>query len=129
MRKYSAENRQQIADYAEAYRNGKPADPAPWLAFVAINHVLFTELPVRIEFVNGQPYNHQIELARDVWHNGRIRVSREFAGDHEIWSERDNLEFRAVHDFHHVMSDGRFTWIGDISACQSHLNALREVSP
>lgn len=129
-RQLSAANRAEVDDYANAYEHGGKWDNLQtvriWGYFARVNDALFRELPVSVETVPGQPYANQSELAADVA-RGVLKVSTDFASEHPVWTFWQNIQFRAVHDFHHVQSGGKFTWPGEKLACASHLEAMRAV--
>ena len=119
---YNRAHRTQILEYATAYRTGWTSEPTPWYHFASFNELLYSKLDLRIEFTYGIPYRSQVELARDVARK-QLYVTKDNV-THPVWSDTQNLQFRAVHDWHHIQSGGKFTWPGDILTCQSHLDAL-----
>jgi hypothetical protein len=78
---------------------------------------------VKVEFVEGQPYDDADEMVEKVKDTGVMQISRDF-NDHPVFSEEQNLKFRAVHDYIvHIMNADKgidFSRKGEIKAYNLH---------
>lgn len=77
---------------------------------------------IRVEVMGEDPYDSHAALVKDVKENRRLRVlSTRSTGSHPLLSDRENNEFRAVHDyFGHVATGRDFSRHGEEAAWQSH---------
>jgi len=120
-------NQQEVRDYAASWKFATAGNPNHWKYFAWANGELYKQLPdwLRTEVVDGQPYANAAEMFEDIDRH-TLKVSREFADEHPVWNEWENIQFRLVHDWHHYLSKGKFTWVGEKLACASHLEALKD---
>jgi hypothetical protein len=73
----------------------------------------FTKVPVKVEFVAGQPYANHKELTQDIEGNKVMLISTDF-NDSKLLPNNLNLKFRAVHDWLHYVLQTPFTTEGEI---------------
>jgi len=73
----------------------------------------FTCIPIRVDFVEGQPYANHIELTNDIKLNKRMQVSTDF-NDSKLLPNDLNLKFRAAHDWLHYTLQAPFDAVGEI---------------
>lgn len=73
----------------------------------------YTKVPVRVEYVSGQPYTNHKELTQDIETNKVMRISAEF-NESKLLPGDLNLKFRAVHDWLHYILQAPFTAEGEI---------------
>ena len=78
---------------------------------------------VKIEYVGGQPYDDAEEMVKKVKDTGTMQISKDF-NNHPVFSEEENLQFRAVHDYIvHIMNADKgidFSRKGEIKAYNLH---------
>lgn len=90
---------------------------------------LRTVLQVR-ETGESQPYASAEDMVRDIEQNRRLLVS-DANSDHRLWTPRENVAFRVVHDYfghYGAYLSGReydFTWEGECGAAAQHEALLR----
>lgn len=75
--------------------------------------VAFNKIPVRVQYIAGQPYQNVDQLTSDISRNNLMLISREF-NDSKLLPGKLNLEFRAVHDYLHYTLQAPFTVAGEI---------------
>lgn len=87
----------------------------PWeiLQFQDEVEQAYTKVPIRVEYVTGQPYASHVELTQDIETNKVMRVSTDF-NDSKLMPGDLNLKFRAVHDWLHYVLQAPFTAEGEI---------------
>lgn len=93
-----------------------------WKALNQADYNLFKRLQskIKVDFVNGEPYNNAQEMSNDVKQNKHLSISKD-NNEHPIFSPQDNLVFRAVHDyFAHVIVGAPFGGRGEIKAYNTH---------
>jgi hypothetical protein len=99
---------------AAQYMTGDPAIPTPaetkafrgWLAdsFRCIAHSVVTT-----------PAEVSPETFLATWQvTGKLLISAANS-EHPFWDLETNVRFRAVHDFHHLMTAGGFGWDGEVA--------------
>ncbi len=82
----------------------------------ALINELFNYIPVCVVFVIGQPYKTVLGLTLDI-QQGVMRVSIDNNTPcFDLMSKETNLEFRAVHDWHHYLTGGKFNLKGEFKA-------------
>jgi hypothetical protein len=83
---------------------------------------LTKELGVKVEVVDHDPYANAAEMVRDVTDNHHLAVlSTKSTGPHPFLSDRENDEFRAVHDaFGHAATGRGFDRNGEEAAWAKH---------
>jgi len=78
---------------------------------------------VKVEYVEGQPYESAKEMVKKVKDTGTMQISTDY-NDHPIFSDKENLRFRAVHDYIvHIMNADKgidFSRKGEIKAYNLH---------
>jgi hypothetical protein len=78
---------------------------------------------VKVEYVDGQPYEDAKEMERKVRDTGVLQISKDH-NEHPIFSPEQNLKFRAVHDYIvHIMNADKgidFSREGEIKAYNLH---------
>ena len=77
---------------------------------------------VKVEWVEGQPYESAEEMNKKVKETGVLQISKDFSDNHQIWkNEEDNWKFRAVHDYIvHIGGKVDFSIKGEIKAYKVH---------
>lgn len=76
---------------------------------------------VKVEFVDGDPYSSAEQMRKEVGVTKTLKVMKDFSV-HPFFSEEENWQFRAVHDwFTHILAGQPFTLNGEISAYNQHL--------
>jgi hypothetical protein len=74
---------------------------------------LFDQIQVPVIFQEKDPYSDYEDMAKTVAEEQKLRVYSGHAG-HPVMSDRENLKFRAVHDWHgHLRYDVNFTTEGE----------------
>lgn len=82
---------------------------------------LFDKIPVPVEFQPKDPYDSYTDMAETVGHEQKLRVYSKH-NDHEYFSEKENMKFRAVHDwFGHLEADVDFSAEGEFKKWE-HMN-------
>jgi len=78
---------------------------------------------VKIEYVEGQPYDDAEEMVKKVKDTGTMQISKDF-NEHPVFTPEQNLKFRAVHDYIvHIMNADKgidFSRKGEIKAYNLH---------
>ena len=74
-----------------------------------------------VSFVTGQPYATAQEMTRKATETGTLLISTDFAS-HPIFSIDETCQFRAVHDYCHIMARRNFGLVGEIKTF--HTQAL-----
>lgn len=78
---------------------------------------------VKVEYVDGQPYDSAEEMVEKVKDTGVMQISRDF-NEHPVFTPQENLKFRAVHDYIvHIMNADKgidFSRKGEIKAYNLH---------
>ena len=87
-----------------------------WEYFADENAKLYNKLQFAVIPVRGQPYTNTRQMRDSILIDGLLKVSTDYI-KHPIWDKETQIEFRAVHDFHHVLSEGDFDWDGEWAAC------------
>lgn len=87
--------------------------PSELLQFQDEVEQAFTCVPIKVDFVKGQPYANHIELTQDIQRNKRMQISTDF-NDSKLLPSDLNLKFRAVHDWLHYTLQAPFTAEGEI---------------
>lgn len=73
---------------------------------------------LKINYVNGQPYETAEEMTKSVNETGIMSISL----DHNnslLFPDIDNLKFRAVHDFFHIITGQPFGYVGEALTYES----------
>ena len=78
---------------------------------------------VKVEFVEGQPYDNVKQMRREVEDSGTLYISTDF-NEHTIFTPEQNLKFRTVHDYVvHILGGDQgpdFSRRGEIRAYNLH---------
>jgi hypothetical protein len=78
---------------------------------------------VKVEYVDGQPYDDADEMVKKVNDTGVMQISKDF-NEHPVFNPEQNLKFRAVHDYIvHIMNADKgidFSRKGEIKAYNLH---------
>ena len=110
---------------AQAYDEAPSRDPAAEASFRAlIQHIekMYKRIQsrVKVEFVSGQPYASAAEMQKAVKETGLLQISTDY-NDHHLFSEEQNLKFRAVHDYVvHILANKDFSDKGEVAAYNAH---------
>lgn len=116
-----------VADtYAAAPMHQRAAEPA-YRALAASIERIFKQIlsRVSVQFVEGQPYADDKQMAQQVKKTGILYISKDF-NEHPFFSPEQNLKFRAVHDwFSHLATGAEFSQRGELKA----YNAQAKVTP
>lgn len=79
---------------------------------------------VKVEFVSGEPYKSQKEMADKVKQTGVLQISKDH-NEHDVFSPEQNLKFRAAHDYIvHILSNVDFSDKGEVAAFNAHAKLL-----
>ncbi len=77
-----------------------------------------------VETAASEPYESATAMFADIDERRRLIISTANS-EHEVFTHRENFEFRAVHDyFGHYAAKSDFTWEGEVQACKEHGDAL-----
>lgn len=77
---------------------------------------LYRALPMKVSIVNYEPYSNLKGITYDIARHGRLKVSSLNNEPYEkLMSCATNLKFRAVHDYHHYMTQGEFNYSGELA--------------
>lgn len=78
----------------------------------------------------GQPYDSQPEMKKDFENTGVLKISIDYS-DHPIFSVKDNIVFRTVHDYIvHILGNHDFSGKGEIASYNRHVKlAPKEAIP
>jgi hypothetical protein len=75
---------------------------------------------IDVQFVENNPYMDRDQMADDVKSNGVLKISKLF-NDHPVFTEEENLKFRAVHDYYtHIVCNQDFGLKGELKAYNTH---------
>ncbi len=111
---------------AKVYEDAPEMDPKAvpaWKALIAHIETLYKRLTgvVKVEFVDGDPYPNAEEMAKQVKKTKVLKIWKGGTG-HPVWSQEQNLKFRAVHDYYsHIVSGQPFGTKGEIRAYNTHV--------
>lgn len=110
---------------AESYEKAPSYDASKiqhWEALNQSNQKWYKILSreVEIKFVPGEPYETQEEMKNKVQESGILLISSDH-NEHPYFSKRDNLIFRAVHDYLiHIKNNTPFGQKGEIRSYNFH---------
>lgn len=110
---------------AEAYEEAPEFDPEAEKSFSAMRSATgkyfgLIQSKVKVEFVDGDPYNSADQMREDVKKNKILKIMKDHS-EHPFFSKEENWKFRTVHDwFTHVISGQPFTHKGELSAYNTH---------
>lgn len=111
---------------SEAYLARPSSEPgltSSWASLIRHVEKMFGQIQTRIkiEFVEEDPYRDEQDLFKDIEQNKRLQVYTGFS-DHPIWTQEQNLKFRAVHDYlSHQAGKHSFGLKGEIAAYNQHV--------
>ena len=94
-----------------------------WKVAAAFTERMFrqTESRVKIEFTADDPYHSFEEMNEAVERDGVMKVYTGFS-EHPVWTEEENLKFRAVHDYQsHLAGAHLFTLRGEVASYNRHI--------
>ncbi len=102
---------------ADAFLAGRDAtfDPAVQQMLTAVTrkvHEEFERLPVRVEFVDYDPYANYEEMRDQALSTGVLRIWKG-ASDVPMWDPLTNWKVRAVHDWDHISQQFDFSIEGE----------------
>jgi len=115
-----------VADEYDKLPDYDPEAVASYRALIAHTEKMYKRMlsKVKVDFVDGQPYTSQKEMADDVKNTGVLRISKEF-NEHDVFSPEQNMKFRAVHDYIvHILSNVDFSDKGEVAAFNAHAKLL-----
>jgi hypothetical protein len=115
-----------VADEYDKLPDYDPEAVASYKALIAHIEKMYKRMlsKVKVEFVEGQPYHSQKEMAEDVKKTGVLKVSKDF-NEHDVFSPEQNMKFRAVHDYIvHILSNVDFSDKGEVAAFNAHAKLL-----
>jgi len=79
---------------------------------------------LRVEFVDADPYADAAEMFAEIRAHKRLRVTRANS-EHPVWTEAENVRFRAVHDYYaHFLTGLDFSLAGEVGAYEAHARLL-----
>lgn len=112
---------------ADAYEAAPDYDEAVLPSYRAlIDHAVNKLYPkitgsgIDVQFVDYDPYENRDQMAEDVKRNGVLKISKLY-NDHPVFTEEENLKFRAVHDYYtHIVCDQDFGLKGELKAYNTH---------
>ena len=122
---------QDIARLALAYENApdRTNDPHVQSMIAAERHRIeqaFEQLPIRVAFVDHDPYTSFEHMRDQIISTGTMYVYKG-GSDTPLWDPRTNWKARAVHDWDHLQKVCDFSIEGEAAAFRSsaaHCNAL-----
>jgi hypothetical protein len=115
-----------VADAYDELPDYEPEAVASYKALIQHIEKMFKRMlsKVKVEFVKGQPYSSQKEMAEKVKETGVLQVSTDF-NEHDVFSPEQNLKLRAVHDYIvHILSNVDFSDKGEVAAFNAHAKLL-----
>lgn len=92
---------------------------------VATTEKLFNELPFDVVFTDDDPYKSCEEMTERVRNEGVMYIYKG-GSDHPYYSYEENWMGRAVHDYHHMITGGKFNFEGEYKALMSQLKHYPE---
>jgi hypothetical protein len=125
------------AAIAQAYDAAPMDDPAAHPAYAALADevtkqydYMTNQLGIKVEVTTTDPYRNVAELVQDIKDNGRIQVlSTATTGSHPYFTDVQNDQFRAVHDFFGHAATGRgFDRNGEEAAWVSHSRMFSDLA-
>lgn len=93
-----------------------------WKSLIAHIEKMYDQMlsRIKVEFTDQDPYKNEKEIAQDIEQNKRLKVFSGFS-THPVWSQEQNLKFRAYHDYlSHVPGGHSFGIKGEIAAYNQH---------
>ena len=79
---------------------------------------------IDVHFVEEHPYANADELRQDVEQNKILKIST-LDAEHEIFDNRTNAKFRAIHDYmSHIQRNTEFDAKGEIASYNAHLQTM-----
>ena len=77
-----------------------------------------------LETSESEPYFDATTMLDDISKRKTLVVSTANC-NHPLWTQRENVDFRIVHDFYgHHAAQSDFSWEGEVSACFEHAREL-----
>lgn len=105
------------------HRQPTPEEVAAWHQLAAENtaHANYIRQHLNVNVTdNPEPYATPDDMINDIKNNRNFVVSQAFS-DHPVWTPKQNVDFRTVHDvFGHAATGGDFGWEGENHACSTH---------
>lgn len=103
------------------------ADRADLVKFILREYQHLRNVGIEVVLSDVDPYPDYTEMREDVLLNHRLKV---FIGgtDSPILTQHENIMFRAVHDYHHVVCGGDFSLKGEIRAFKHVASLLKNAT-
>jgi hypothetical protein len=104
-----------LSTIAAAYLTGDPAIPTPaertaFAAWLQENYAMIDHMVV----ITAGEVSPETFLA--TWQvRGKMLISSAHS-EHPFWLMAENVAFRAIHDWHHLLTSRRFDWAGEVDA-------------
>lgn len=117
---------QKVADAYDELPEYDPEAVASYKALISHIEKMYKQMlsKVKVEFVPGQPYTSQKEMAEKVKETGVLEISSDH-NQHSVFSPEQNMKFRAVHDYIvHILSNVDFSDKGEVAAFNAHARLL-----
>lgn len=115
-----------VANAYEELPDFEPEAVASYKALISHIEKMYQRMlsKVKVEFVEGQPYDSQKQMAQDVKETGVLKISTDY-NQHDIFTPEQNLKFRAVHDYIvHILANVDFSDKGEVAAFNAHAKLL-----
>lgn len=126
-------SRAELAPLVRAWNIGQDATEDPKVrAMVNAErtriHKEFAELPIRIKFVDHDPYTSFEQMRDQVQSSGQMLV---WTGSSEtpLWDEKTNWMARAVHDWDHLVHQADFGMEGEALVTRQAIAAREKLAP
>lgn len=88
----------------------------------------FDEIPVRVEFVDWDPYRSMLEMRDQVLSTGVLYIWKG-ASDVPMWDPLTNWKARAVHDWQHISDQFDFTMDGEYEGFRAAARRAPQLAP
>jgi hypothetical protein len=124
---------QEVHRLARAFHYGKDQTHTPQVRAMIAEAVRrintgFDEIPVRVEFVDWDPYRSMLEMRDQVASTGILYIWKG-ASDVPMWDPLTNWKARAVHDWQHIIDQFDFTMDGEYEGFRSAARRAPQLAP
>jgi hypothetical protein len=106
----------------------QPAIKAAVAQEIARIHRAFQKLPIRVKFVEHDPYS-SFEHMRDQVASSGLMLVYQGASDTPLWDPKTNWMARAVHDYDHIVKSCDFSMEGEAAAFRHSAQCVPGLAP
>lgn len=126
-------SRRDLAPLVDAWEQGKDETETPAVRAMireetARIHREFDKLPIRVKFVDHDPY-HSFEQMRDQVASTGTMLVWKGASVTPLWDEKTNWMARAVHDFEHIVVHADFGMDGEAFVTRQAIAKREKLAP